>query len=379
MTLARLLAQHPAAYLLLLNRLQGVRSRRWPHLIKAIETAGSQVLAEGSPNELFDLGFPKEALASLLECRSENEVSRAVIAGVMADLAWLEQPQRQLLARGDALYPPLLEQIFDPPNLLFVQGQPETLLELGVAIVGARNPSLLGRERAFQFAERFAQADVVTVSGLALGIDAQAHRGALHGNGKTVAVLAGGLDQLYPKQHRSLAQSICERGAVISEMPVDLPASPYLFPRRNRIISGLTVATVVIEAALRSGSLITANFAMEQSRDVFAMPGSVLNPLAAGCHSLIRQGAGLVENGEQVLEAIGCWNPLLISAADDAAGLNFPAEMRALLNAMGFEPIPIDTLASRTGLSIPTLTQQLLELELEGQVQSCAGGFVRTA
>ncbi|HET8705037.1 MAG TPA: DNA-processing protein DprA, partial [Pseudomonadales bacterium] len=189
----------------------------------------------------------------------------------------------------------------------------------------------------------------------------------------------GGLAQLYPKQHISLAKSICEQGAIISEMPVDLAATPPLFPRRNRIISGLSIATVVIEAALRSGSLITARYAMDQGRDVFAMPGSVLNPLAAGCHNLIRQGAGLVENGEQVLEAIGCWSPLLNTVSPIEPGETMDAALRALLDKMGFDPVPVDTLASRTGLSIPTLTQQLLELELEGQVQSCAGGFVRVA
>jgi len=378
MNLASLLKQHEAAFLCVLNRAEGLRSRQWPHLINKIQQIGTQVLAEGSSSDLLSLGLPKEAVAGWMSQRNDPDIVRTLINGTLADLDWLSHEGRHLVSRGSPYFPPLLEQIYDPPNLLFVHGKPEVLLDLGVAVVGARNPTLLGRERAFQFAERFAQAGVVTVSGLALGIDAQAHRGALHGKGKTVAVLAGGLEQLYPKQHRSLAHSISEHGAVISEMPVDLAAAPYLFPRRNRIISGLTIATVVIEAALRSGSLITAEFAMEHSRDLFAMPGSVLNPLAAGCHSLIRQGAGLVENADQVLEAIGCWSPALAQSVQPAQ-FETTLDQQRLLQALGYEPVAIDTLASRTGLSVSNLTQQLLELELEGQVQSCAGGFVRTS
>ncbi|HET8707786.1 MAG TPA: DNA-processing protein DprA, partial [Pseudomonadales bacterium] len=193
MKLASLLAQHPAAYLLFLNRLPGVRSRRWPHLIKAIETTGCQLLTDASVTELTAAGFPKEALAGLLECRNQGELAASLINGVLVDIEWLQQQNRHLIVRGSAHYPALLEQIFDPPNVLFVEGNINALSPLCVAIVGARNPTLVGRERAFQFAERFAQAEVITVSGLALGIDAQAHRGALHGKGKTLAVLAGGL------------------------------------------------------------------------------------------------------------------------------------------------------------------------------------------
>ncbi len=380
MNLSALFQQHPLAYLLFLNRLDGIGTRRWLQLTEAVKIAGLTILIEGSPAELAAIGFPKEALGALFECRIQSLEARNIIAGVEKDLSWLARPNNSVLIRGEADFPPLLNQIYDPPAMLFCKGNTAALFDPSIAVVGARNPTLVGREKAFQFAECFAQAGVMTVSGLALGIDAQAHRGALAGGGTTVAVLAGGLEQLYPKQHRGLADQVCEQGALISEMPVDVPATPTLFPRRNRIISGLSLATVIIEAAMRSGSLVTARYAMEQSRDVFAMPGSVLNPLSEGCHSLIRQGAGLVENGSQVIEALGFWSPA-INAAKPAENLplNIDPEASSLLNIMGFEPIAIDTLACRSGLAIPILTQHLLELELEGQIQSCAGGFIRTA
>jgi DNA processing protein len=302
--------------------------------------------------------------------------------GVERDLAWLQRPGNGLLAIGDANYPTLLRAIADPPLVLFVRGEPSVLGRAQVAVVGTRKPSPDGRRMAFALARDLAGRGIAVCSGLALGIDTEAHRGALHDSGSTVAVLGNGLDRVYPASNAALAGSIAEHGALVSEFPVDAVPLAENFPQRNRLISGLSVAVVVVEAALRSGSLITARHALEQGRDVFAVPGSVFNPVAAGCHELIRQGAALAASVDDVVAetralaafAIGAATPQHhappVPALDDAGKL--------LLHNIGYSAMTVDMLVDATGIPADTVIATLCALEVAGVVATTStGGFVR--
>ncbi|HFD81242.1 MAG TPA: DNA-protecting protein DprA, partial [Gammaproteobacteria bacterium] len=295
------------------------------------------------------------------------------------------QPGNRILTLADADYPPLLKATPDPPALLFLHGDADYLLQPQLAIVGSRNPSRDGAALAHEFAAHLARHGLTITSGLALGVDAAAHQGALDGGGATVAVAGTGLDRVYPARHRELAHRIAASGVLVSEYPPGTAPVAGNFPRRNRIISGLSMGTLVVEAALRSGSLITARAALEQGREVFAIPGSIHNPLARGCHALIREGAKLVETGEDVLEELA---PLLrLSRTDDPGEASLepagePAdkprrlsrEYRQLLDCMGYGPISVDQLVERSGLTPDQVCSMLLLLELEDYVVSGSGG-----
>jgi DNA processing protein len=296
--------------------------------------------------------------------------------------SWLAQPRCRCIAAGQPGYPPQLTSIPDPPAVLFVRGDPALLALPQLAIVGSRGPTPPGRETAFRFARRLAGAGLAIVSGLATGIDAAAHRGALAAGGVTIAVCGTGLDRCYPPGHAALADEIAARGALVSEFPPGTPPLPGHFPRRNRLISGLSLGVLVVEARYRSGSLITARLAAEQGREVFALPGSIHNPLARGCHRLIRDGARLVEDPAEVLDGLqgnlfqalppGSLQPP--AAAGISAG-RLDSDGKILLNACGFEPVDIDILVERTGFSAATVASLLLLLELRGEVESFAGGL----
>ncbi|HYQ91118.1 MAG TPA: DNA-processing protein DprA, partial [Candidatus Competibacteraceae bacterium] len=282
---------------------------------------------------------------------------------VEQDLRWLEQPGNHLLGLDDPRYPPLLRRIAQAPPLLFVHGNPLCLCERQLAIVGTRNPTPAGRETTRHFASHLAGAGLGITSGLALGVDAEAHRGALLGQGFTIAVMGTGPDRIYPSAHRDLAHAIAERGALVSELPLGTLALAEHFPCRNRIISGLTLGTLVVEASLHSGSLITARLAVEQGREVFAIPGSIHNTMAKGCHSLIRQGAKLVETATDILEELG---PLAVAAATAAvppAPPVLPPELdddyRSLLEQLGQEPVSVDGLVERCGLTAEAVSSML--------------------
>ncbi|MCI0401379.1 MAG: DNA-processing protein DprA [Gammaproteobacteria bacterium] len=306
-------------------------------------------------------------------------------APVQADLDWLAAPRRHLLTLADDAYPSLLRELPDPPSVLFVEGNPEALASVQLALVGSRNPTAIGKEIAYQFAKQLSSIGVTITSGLAVGIDAAGHRGALAGNGVTIAVAGTGLDRVYPARHQELAERIADRGALVSEFPVGVAAHAENFPRRNRIISGLSVGTLVIEAAIRSGSLITARHAMEQGREVFAIPGSIHNPLARGCHALIRQGAKLVETVQDILEELGPLAETVMSLpelSEEAASVKneLDADYKHLLENVGYEPTTIDTLVERTGLTANVVSSMLLILELRGYVTSQPGGtYARSA
>ncbi|MGH8427195.1 MAG: DNA-processing protein DprA [Gammaproteobacteria bacterium] len=297
-------------------------------------------------------------------------------AQIERDLAWATAPGHHLIAWGEPAYPPLLASISDPPPVLFVTGDPNVLARPQIAIVGSRNASATGSEIAHDFAAFFAGAGFVVTSGLALGIDGAAHTGALDGDGATVAVMATGPDLIYPKRHVALAERIVGNGALVSEFPPGTPPLPEHFPRRNRIISGLAAGTVVIEAALSSGSLITARLAAEQGREVFAVPGSILSPLARGCHALIRDGAALVERPSDILEALGSVAPVaplpVREGAETAATQDDP-DYRVLLDALGFHPVSADALVERTGLTPQAISSMLLILELRGEIEALPG------
>jgi len=295
------------------------------------------------------------------------------------DLDWIAERDHHLVTIIDADFPPLLRELPDAPIALYVAGDRGLLARTQLAIVGSRNPTPVGRETAHAFAHTLAQAGLVITSGLARGIDAAAHEGALDAGGLTLAVAGTGLDRVYPAAHRALAHRIVQQGALISEFPPGTPPRPENFPIRNRILSGLSIGVLVVEAAARSGSLISARLAAEQGREVFAIPGSIHSPLSRGCHRLIRQGAKLVETAQDIVEEFGplamfnltsTTRPSLPSGATEVAQERFAP----LLAQLGHEPTLIDTLVERSGLTADAVSSMLLELELKGLVLACAGG-----
>ena len=293
------------------------------------------------------------------------------------DEHWLEQhPDWRVVALGEPDYPPLLMQIPEPPPVLFVRGDPAVLHRPQVALVGTRNPSADGRVNAHAFARGLAQAGFVVTSGLALGVDGRAHEGALE-TGTTVAVLGSGPDRIYPARHKPLAERIAEIGTLVTEFPPGAPPRANHFPRRNRIISGLSLATLVVEAAPRSGSLITARLAVEQGREVLAVPGSLRNPQSRGCHGLLRDGARWMESVADVREAL---QPMrTVAEAADPPESEGPAreDQDPVLGAFTAGVNNLDQLHERTGLDPSTLGQRLAELEFQGQIERLPGGYQR--
>jgi DNA processing protein len=284
--------------------------------------------------------------------------------------AWLALPGHDLVAWDDPDYPKaLLELGYAPPALFFV-GRRELLNRPALAIVGSRNATAQGKDNARNFAHALADAGLTIVSGLALGVDAAAHEGALMGAGSTLAVVGTGLDRVYPARHRDLAHRIAVEGGLLSEFPPGTPPREWNFPRRNRLISGLARGVLIVEAALQSGSLITARLAGEQGREVFAIPGSIHSPLAKGCHKLIREGAKLVETAQDILEEMG----MVAKAVPLQSAAAAPMSESALLAALADDPVDIDALAARTGLPAHAVTAELTELELAGVVVALPGG-----
>jgi DNA processing protein len=322
----------------------------------------------------------------------------------LADVTWRwlhEAPttgvQRHIVTLGDADYPAALLHMEDPPLMLYLLGQVGSaqaprlpqLAARGLAMVGSRNPTPQGQDHARMFARAFSAAGLTVVSGLALGVDGAAHQGALEGHEHadsdnaplaTVAVVGTGLDRVYPKSHRELAHQIAQHGLLISEYALGTPPSPANFPKRNRIIAGLSLGTLVVEAALKSGSLITARLASEQGKEVFAIPGSIHAPQSRGCHWLIKQGAKLVESAQDVLEELrlpttATTEPRAPAGFVDADEVNADASADPLLNALGYDPVGLDALQARTGLETAHLQARLLELELDGCVARLPGGL----
>jgi DNA processing protein len=325
---------------------------------------------------LAELGLPSQVLAAgrgtLAAIVGEPLADRIVAddgrAGVDAALQWASQPGCAVVTLADAAYPRRLLEIPDPPALLYVRGRVELLARDSLAVVGSRNATRQGLDNAGNFARALSGAGLTIVSGLALGIDAAAHRGALDEAASTVAVLGTGIDVVYPPRNADLFAAIAERGAIATEFPLGTPALAANFPRRNRLISGLARGVLVVEAALASGSLITARTAADQGREVFAIPGSIHSPLSKGCHELIRQGAKLVESAQDVLDELaGVARAPTASRAPEE-------EAHELLEHLGHDPCNVDTLCRRSGLTADTVSAILLQLELEGRVASLPGG-----
>ena len=322
-----------------------------------------------------------QAAAAVLEPAAQFE------AQVERTLQWLAAADatapRHVITLADARYPSGVLQLADPPLVLYMTGQLRTPWPDAIAMVGSRNPTAQGVTNAREFAEGFARAGLTVVSGLALGIDGAAHEGALAGAAQgsiaTVAVVGTGLDRVYPKQHLDLAHRIAARGVVVSEYPVGTPPLSQNFPKRNRLISALTHGTLVVEAALQSGSLITARQAAEQGKEVFAIAGSIHSPQSRGCHALIKQGAKLVETAQDVLEELPHFSAHFSAAtptkARRARGGSGERVEDPVLEALGFDPVGLDALVARTGIAASTLQARLLELELDGQVARLAGGL----
>ncbi|HRD69035.1 MAG TPA: DNA-processing protein DprA [Legionella sp.] len=351
-------------YFLALNRMSQVGPRtvakllqKWPDL-----------------SNLFKLST-NEMLKAKLPLSLSQTISGFDLKTVDADLKWSETSDNNHLITWDSpLYPALLKEINDPPVVLYAKGQLSALNQPQLAIVGSRNPSVIGSENAYHFSKELARNGITIISGLALGIDAEAHKGCLAADGQTIAVLGTGIDCIYPRRHIQLAGHITQNGLLISEFPLKSPPIAGHFPRRNRIISGLSLCTLVIEAAIKSGSLITARMALDQNRDVLAIPGSIHNPLARGCHYLLQQGAKLVTSVNDVLDE------LIMDRQQqtiDKPIFSLASGNENLVKFIGFETTSIDQIILRSGLSVEQVTGELAELELQGAVISVSGGYIR--
>ena len=348
-------------YLLALHHMKKIGPRtvaylyqRWPDL---------EELFRLTRQDMLQAGLPASVAAAIVACDWSL---------VESDLRWQEESNHFLLTWCDSDYPPLLKEISDAPPVLYAKGNLASLLQRTVAMVGTRKPSIMGRETARHFSYELARYSLTIVSGLAQGIDAEVHTGCLEDQGRTVAVMGTGIDVIYPRKHMSLAEKIVENGLLLSEFPLKTPPIAGHFPRRNRIISGLSLSILVVEAAVRSGSLITARLACEQNRDVLAIPGSIYHAQAAGCHYLLQQGAKLVMSVGDVLDELG-----ICSDDDKALPYMLARENNNLVKCIGFEVTTIDQMIARSGLPIEKVMGDLAELELCGSVAAVPGGYVR--
>jgi len=360
------------AFWLALHRIRGLGPIGQRKLLDAFPTVKQIFSADDST--LKKTGLNKKSRASVYQPDWET---------IEADLVWLDMPDHHLITINDEAYPTLLREIPDPPVVLFAHGCPEVLKTIQIGIVGSRNPDTAGRKTADEFARELVYAGATVTSGLALGIDGCSHQGALNANGYTIAVTGNGLDMIYPARHKTLAEKIVDNGILVSEFSPGTKPVAANFPRRNRIISGMSTGVLVIQAALRSGSLITARYAMEQGREVFAIPGSIHNPLAKGCHTLIKQGAKLVESVNDIIEELGFLATVVIdenvSRKNDVKNNHYEEKLdvdyKVLLDTMAYDPISVDRLIELTGLTTDSVSSMLLILELRGLVVSQAGGI----
>ncbi len=351
--------------------------------IEGLGPVGQRKLLDTFPSIKEIFSADAQALRELgLKEKTINAISQPDWESIEADLLWLDCPDHHLVTIDSDEYPLLLREIPDPPIILFAYGCLQQLKSIQIGIVGSRNPDTAGRKLADEFARKLVYAGATITSGLALGIDGCSHQGALDAGGHTIAVTGNGLDMIYPARHKALAEKIVENGILVSEFPPGTKPIPANFPRRNRIISGMSTGVLVIQAACRSGSLITARYAMEQGREVFAIPGSIHNPLAKGCHTLIKQGAKLVESVDDIVEELGSLVTVVMGERVtektgqkiDQGKEALDADYKVLLDSMAYDPISIDRLIELTGLTIDSVSSMLLILELRGLVVSQAGG-----
>lgn len=353
-------------YFLALNHMERVGPltitklmKRWPDL---------QDMFELSATGLIEAGLP----AALVESITHFDWRR-----VDEDWRWQEKDNHHLVTWADPEYPVLLREIHDPPAVLYARGDLTAFNQPSIAMVGTRKPSVTGSETARYFARELSKQAMTIVSGLALGIDAQVHQGCLDAGGKTIAVMGTGIDMIYPRRHRQLADEICQNGLLLSEFPLKTSVNAGHFPRRNRIISGLSLATLIVEAAVRSGSLITARLAMEQNRDVMAIPSSIHNPQARGCHHLLQQGAKLITSLEDVLVELNIVRH--VPGLSEEQSVKWTANNEHCVKWIGFEVTSIDQIVDRSGLDLNAVTRCLAELEIQDVIRAVPGGYMRCA
>ncbi|WP_148860985.1 DNA-processing protein DprA [Marinobacter fonticola] len=372
---------------LLLSHLPGLGANRWQAVLDHLpDPAELLTLNEAT---LKSLGLPPPARRAVLAWQ-QRDLAEATVAEAAATWQKVREQGISVVHWGHVDYPPLLREIHAAPPLLYLRGQRDVLARPQLAIVGSRNATRAGLDHARQFARALAERGFVITSGLALGVDGAAHRGALDANAATLAVLGTGVDVPYPAAHQAMVGEITAKGALLSEFPPGMPPRAGHFPRRNRIISGMSRGTLVVEAGLRSGSLITARLALEQGREVFAIPGSIHNPLARGCHQLIRQGAALVESVADIEEELSAWwhngtetaVPTITAGPVASAKTSVPDHLddreRRVLAALEFDTCSTDDLCNRSGFSADALMQSLLMLEMEGLVSAVPGGYQRS-
>lgn len=359
-------------YWLALSRIAGIGPKTGHNLLSIFPKLSDLFAAKTSTLE--KLGISNELIQQI-----KNPPSQLI----RQDLEWLAKPLHYFITYQDKLYPKLLKEIADPPLSLYVIGNPLSLSDVQIAIVGSRKPTYSGLDHAFAFAKVLAKNGLTIASGFAVGIDTKAHQGALAESGKTIAVFGTGIDIIYPQNNKNLINQIIScNGALVSELPLGSPAKAMNFPRRNRIISGLSLGVVVVEAAINSGSLITAHLAMEQGREVFALPGSIQNPFAKGCHALIREGAKLIESVDDIFEELfPIIKPLLnhpvSTESNNYSQEELASQQKKLLHYIGYEITPIDVIVERSGCSAQKISSQLLSLELKGFIKSVYGGYIK--
>lgn len=369
-----------------LGKTPGVGSRTFNQLLDSFE----------SPEQIFrlirenDLSVFKQAG---IKPKVIDAIKRQSLETATPELSWLDSNEaHHIITLGDEQYPILLREIPDPPAVLYINGDVSLLNDPQLAMVGSRHPSSEAMKTAELFANHLSRQGLCITSGLALGIDGFSHKGALDAGGPTIGVIATGLDRVYPAKHRHLAHRIAEQGALVSEFPLETNIRPSNFPRRNRIISGLSLGTLVVEATLKSGSLITAKSATEQGREVFAIPGSIHNPMARGCHQLIRQGAKLIETSDHILEELSALIDLtdfanrkndvdspIKDASDPISDNNQDRsdEYLALLESIGYDPVSVDQIVMKTGLPPDAISSMLLIMELDGKITACGSGLYK--
>lgn len=359
---------------LLLSFQPGLGAVRLNALVREFGSASAVLSAS---YQSLRMGLPEKLAAQL----SGNPETPDITERLNHCRLWLESSQaHHIITLQSPQYPAALKELSDPPPLLYVMGNLDLLNEPQVAIVGSRRPTPQARRLAQEMAMDLSRKGLVITSGMALGIDAAAHQGALGSYGSTIAVLGTGVDVVYPRSHGDLYQAIAMQGAIVSEFPLGTTPKPGHFPRRNRIISGLSVGVLVVEAALNSGSLISARLAAEQGREVFAVPGSVLNPLSRGCHKLIKEGAVLVESAEDILVELQSYLRAFVVSTSEPEPINsdLSGVQRVILEIMSAEAISVDLICQISGLSFDEVSVILTEMELEGFIESVPGGYIRT-
>lgn len=392
------LFDHPQGPWLVLSRLPRFGARRWQAVVDHLECPTDLLTAPDSVLRELALPASTRDMITAWQTQDQQHTGLAELAGI---LVRCQQQRIDLVDWGSERYPEALRAIHDAPKLLYLRGDPALLHEPQIGIVGSRSATRGGLDHARRFAATLSERGYRITSGLALGIDGAAHRGALEAGCPTLAVIGTGVDVVYPRQHQSLVAAILENGVLVSDLPPGTPPRAAHFPRRNRIISGLSQGVLVIEASPRSGSLITARLAMEQGREVFAIPGSIHNPLARGCHHLIRQGAALVESVDDITRELEAWSvpgrsvtsvdrtlaptaavPVHDNAPPPSPDRSVPAHIApreiAVMGALGYDSRSTDELCAATGLPAEELMQSLLLLEMDGLIETAPGGFLRS-